>query len=187
MRPVRCKETGKNAAEGVMSMKWIRWFTNLRVTAIALLVAGLSYILSYGGMIEVFEHIADSLHALEEYEVDEIVVGVVILIVGVLVDSFRISRRKQEAMRQERMRIFQATMATVHDLVNNALNNLQLLRMEAEEINALRPESLELFDAVVHSTAKQLTLLGSVEEIVLYRRAGGLEAISYANREPSQN
>ena len=47
-------------------------------------------------------------------------------------------------MRAEQLRVVQVTMRTVQDIVNNCLNQLLLLRMDAE--GHVPAESLELYD-----------------------------------------
>jgi len=41
-------------------------------------------------------------------------------------------RRLNDEIQRQRLRVFKATMTTVHDIVNNFLNSLQLIRLEAE-------------------------------------------------------
>jgi hypothetical protein len=53
------------------------------------------------------------------------------------------------------------TMRTVQDIVNNNLNQLQLLRLEAD--GHVSDETLRLFDATIVDTAAQLTALGNLE------------------------
>jgi hypothetical protein len=157
-----------------------QWFTELRATLIAVALAVLLLVVTYTLQPDTFEHLSAQLHALEKYEADELVLCFAIVLVGISVDTLRMRRRKHEERDRERMQVFRATMSTVHDLVNNALNSMQLLRFEADDNKTLSPEALALFDSIVQTTAQQLTLLGSVEEIVLHKRAGGLDAIDYS-------
>ena len=85
--------------------------------------------------------------------------------------NINISNRKSleeqllEAHRQaDRLRVLQATMRTVQDIVNNNLNQLQLLRLEAE--GRVPNDTLTLFDDTIHDTATQLTALGNMETFV---------------------
>lgn len=156
-------------------------FTNLRATFIALALAFVLLVLTYTLQPDAFEQLSSRIRALEEFEADELVLGVAIVMLGMFVDTFRMRLRKDREIDRERMQVFRATMSTVHDLVNNALNSMQLLRFEADDSKTLSPEALALFDSIVQTTAQQLTLLGSVEEIVLHKRAGGLDAIDYSN------
>jgi hypothetical protein len=52
-------------------------------------------------------------------------------------------------------------MRTVQDIVNNGLNQLQLLRLDAE--GHVAPESLALFDAAIRDTVDRLTALGDLQ------------------------
>jgi hypothetical protein len=70
---------------------------------------------------------------------------------------------EREAQRQaERLLVVHVTMRTVHDIVNNCLNQLQLLRSDAE--GHVPEESPRLFDQAIHSAAAQLKALGNMEE-----------------------
>ena len=53
------------------------------------------------------------------------------------------------------------TMRTVQDIVNNGLNQLQLLRIEAEGV--VPDDTLTLFDQTIRDTTAQLTALGNMD------------------------
>ena len=72
---------------------------------------------------------------------------------------------KELEVQEERLKILRATMRTVNDIVGNFLNKLQLFQMEAEEKNALPPESLELMDSIIQDTTTRLRMLGDLETI----------------------
>ena len=83
------------------------------------------------------------------------------------------ARMEREAQRQaERLRVVHVTMRTVHDIVNNCLNQLQILRLDAE--GHVPEESLALFDQAIHSAAAQLKALGDVEEFTEKRMEIGM-------------
>jgi len=63
-------------------------------------------------------------------------------------------------------------MRTVQDIVNNNLNQLQLLRMEAD--GHVPDETLRLFDESIQDTATQLTTLATMEVFAEKRMASGL-------------
>ena len=61
--------------------------------------------------------------------------------------------RREEAKRQaEQLRVVHVTMRTVQDIVNNCLNQIQLLRLDAEGL--VPEESLVLFDEAIRSFCK---------------------------------
>jgi PAS domain S-box-containing protein len=99
-------------------------------------------------------------HGRVAYEVD----GRPTRILGVNID---ISQRKSledqllEADRQaDRLRVLQMTMRTVQDIVNNNLNQLQMLRLEAD--GYVSSDTLKHFDKTIQDTAVQLTALGNM-------------------------
>jgi signal transduction protein with GAF and PtsI domain len=83
------------------------------------------------------------------------------------------ARMEREAQRQaERLRVVHVTMRTVQDIVNNCLNQLQILRLDAE--GHVPEESLALFDQAIHSAAAQLKALGDMEEFTEKRMEIGM-------------
>jgi HAMP domain-containing protein len=71
--------------------------------------------------------------------------------------------RHHAEVEAQRLRVFRATMTTVHDLVNNFLANMQLIRIEAED--RLPQETLDLFDQLIQDNAAELRLLGELQVV----------------------
>jgi hypothetical protein len=63
------------------------------------------------------------------------------------------------------------TMRTVQDIVNNALNQLQLVRLEAEP--HVSQDVLTVFDKTIQGTAAKLTELGDLETYVETQMGAG--------------
>lgn len=80
---------------------------------------------------------------------------------GICVLSIDITDRKEADA--QRLRVFKATMTTVHEIVNNALTNLQYVRVRAED--RLDGELLQLFDRVIDETSSKLRGLGTLQEV----------------------
>jgi hypothetical protein len=100
-------------------------------------------------------------HNIEPSEIDDIAVALVLLVAAVFVDLMRARVTEAVFLQAERVRVVQATMRTVQDIVNNALNQLQVVRLEAE--GHVPDASLTLFDEVIHETAARLNALGDLE------------------------
>ena len=79
----------------------------------------------------------------------------------VIVEDFTERRKLQAGLEAERLRVVQVTMRTVHDIVNNCLNQLQLLRLDAEDKVPL--ESLMLFDQAIQETSMKLNAMGELQ------------------------
>lgn len=80
---------------------------------------------------------------------------------------------QRRAAQTEALRV---TITTVLDIVNNALNNLQLFRMKADESNTLAPDELALFDQIIDETSRRLRELGEMKEF-RSRRIGSFEVL----------
>ncbi|MQA29848.1 MAG: PAS domain S-box protein [Luteitalea sp.] len=72
----------------------------------------------------------------------------------------------------QRLRVFKATMTTVQDIVNNLLNGLQLVHIEAE--GQLSAEMQTLFDRMIQEAAAKLKTLGDLETVKEKELAIGL-------------
>jgi hypothetical protein len=82
-----------------------------------------------------------------------------------------LERRHALELRTEQLRVVQVTMRTVQDIVNNNLNQLQILRLEAE--GHVPDGTLVLFDATIQDTAAQLAALANMEVFAEKRMASG--------------
>jgi PAS domain S-box-containing protein len=72
-------------------------------------------------------------------------------------------RRHQDEIESQRLRVFRATMTTVHDIFNNFLMNMQLIRMEAE--GHLPEETLLLFERLIQENAAELRVLSDLQTV----------------------
>jgi hypothetical protein len=88
-----------------------------------------------------------------------VVENVTIVIVGWFFQQHR-QRQLDIALQAERLRVVHVTMRTVHHVVNNSLNQLQSLRMDAE--GHVPAESLAIFDATIKETFAKLTSLSNL-------------------------
>jgi hypothetical protein len=113
------------------------------------------------------------MNRIEQHEVDDIFTVLALVIVAQVADNFRAARRqKTEAKRQRgQLRVVHVTMRTVQDIVNNGLNQLQLLRVDAEGL--VPEESLVLFDKTIQETSAKLKALGNLEVFVEKQMAAG--------------
>ena len=68
---------------------------------------------------------------------------------------------RKRAVAEQRLRAFRATMVTVHDILGNFLNCMQLIRLDAEE--SLPHESIQLFDQVIADVQTHLKALSDLD------------------------
>jgi hypothetical protein len=72
-------------------------------------------------------------------------------------------RRVQQEANDQRQRVFRATMNTVQNIMNNLLNNLQFVRLEAEA--HLSAETLALFDQMIADGAEKVKSLADMHTV----------------------
>ena len=86
-------------------------------------------------------------------------------------------------LQAERLRVVQVTMRTVHDIVNNCLNQLLMLRLDAE--GHVPNESLAAFDEAIRDASEKLRALGDIEVFAERNMAMGTGLdVSRVGRDP---
>jgi hypothetical protein len=73
------------------------------------------------------------------------------------------NRKKQLELRESKIRTLQITMFTVHHIVNNFLNRLHLIRMEAEEEGNISEQTLEKLESDIADVSRKLVALSELE------------------------
>lgn len=116
--------------------------------------------------IDVFDLPSVVVPGIEPNEMGEIVVAFLLVLPALVVDHIIARQRAHEAnahetkLMAEQLRVLQVTVRTVQDIVNNNLNQLQLLRFEAE--GHVSADTVALFDGALQDTAAQLKALGNM-------------------------
>ena len=126
--------------------------------------------------LDLFETLIDGLSRIEHVEADEILFFIILAFVGLALDQTRnVGRqRAKNTLHKSRIQAVRSTMTAVHDIVNNALNNLLLIRLEAEKSQALSPDTLALFENLIEDTAVKLREIDELETLAERTLAPGL-------------
>jgi hypothetical protein len=112
--------------------------------------------------IDVLELPGLTIPGIDPGEMGEIIIAFLLVVPAFLVDYLVTRQRTHETqLLAEQLRVLRVTMRTVQDIVNNNLNQLQLLRFEAE--GRVSQDTLTLFDDALRATAAELTALGNME------------------------
>jgi len=112
------------------------------------------------------------LERLEQAQVDGIATAVLLAGGGWALDAARARRQRARERETERLQVLHATMRTVHDIVNNFLNNLQLVQIEGDGL--LPDEVLGLLDERIRDVAEKLRILGNLERVATLTMPTGL-------------
>jgi hypothetical protein len=113
------------------------------------------------------------LENIERHHRDNMLIGATLVLVGLTIDRVlsrqRRRKRQQDEIEALRLRTLKATMRTVHDIVNNFLNNLMLFEIPAKDDG-----SFDTMEELIQHTSHQLRSLGDVESVVEQSLAVGI-------------
>lgn len=113
--------------------------------------------------IDVFEMFVETLQAFEEWEVDEVIIPMLIL-VGAYVADIRQKNQKQK-LEMEKKKIYEAMLSSSHHILNNCLNQMQIIKLAAEKTPGFDPQVLKMYDQIVEEANTQIKRLGEVLEL----------------------
>ncbi len=133
-----------------------------RATYVTTAIAAASLVFDFFAGINLFHAASQLFERIARNYVYSVVTAVLIILVVLCIDAFAAGRkaRREIEIQAQRLRVLKATMRTVQEIVNNAFNELQLFRLDAEGL--LPQEHLHLFDNVIRVTAAKLKALGDL-------------------------
>jgi hypothetical protein len=131
-----------------------KWTCIAAIAGIALLAC------SYLFDIDLYETIDELLSELDYLEVDEILLVLLPVGLGIIVDMVRArNRRRHEVeLANQHLDTLGQTLHTAQDIINNFLNSIQLYILKAQEQN-LQDEDVEHLDDLIQNTTNRLSQL----------------------------
>ena len=132
-------------------------------TYVTIALAGAILALDFFAGINLFHAASHLFERIARNHLDALITAVLVIAAGLFTDVFLAGQKaKREAeIQAQRLSVLKAAMRTVQEIVNNAFNELQLFRLDAEGL--LPQESLKLFDGVIRGTAAKLRVLADLE------------------------
>jgi hypothetical protein len=109
---------------------------------------------------------------LKPHVVDDLTAALALVFIGFGIDHQREKRQLELNAQADRIAVLKATMRTVQDIVNNYLNNMLLVQLEAG--HALSPETAVLLERITRETSAKLTVLGDLDCVPEMEMAIGL-------------
>jgi len=161
-------------------MKSIRPFQFTIVAAIVIVsLIGLDQIIGS----DFFASMVNLIERMLSVETDHIIIPAALILVAIIADLSSQSRRRktakadsllqqQKEIADQRLKVLKATMLTVHDIVGNMQQGLQLFRVQYED--TWPEEEVKLFDKLIFDTAARLKQLGDLESTPEIEMAAGI-------------
>ena len=139
---------------------------------------------------DLFEMFVDFIHQYEEHDLDEILLLLVPLVLGLVIDLLNEKQHKQHKLHlieEERLKALKATMNTVHDINNNFLNAMVYFVSEAKENKQLSDNSIKEIDKLIYKTAEQLKLLSNITHTNETDYGQGIKGIDYKSGQKTSD
>lgn len=136
---------------------------NYRWTAVGLTVAVAVLCIALFFDTDFFESFCQWLINFEDFELDEFVFPVMIILIFSFFDLYR--HKKDRNVKEAEQAIYKAMVQASDHVLKNCLNQMLVIKYAAEETPDFDPEVLKSFDAIVEQAVAQLEALGEIEEI----------------------
>ncbi|MEZ4699183.1 MAG: hypothetical protein R2834_02545 [Rhodothermales bacterium] len=140
---------------------------HLRATLVAIVLCVVQLVVSLGFGFDVFEAFLAFLARFEPFELDEIFVGLVVVLIGALWDLtvLRTRERREREFEKQRIKALQATMVNATEIVNLLVASVKLFRYEAEATGEVSSTDIARLDAAIGRTHDQLDALRNVKSV----------------------
>lgn len=136
-----------------------------RFTLVMLIFAAVLYIVGVQLELDLFERFVALLERFERWEVDEMLVSVLIVCVGYGADL--VTKMYQFEIEQRNRALFNETMRSVLHLLNNFLQSVYLLTFEAKKHDVLNQQKIEHLESLIARTSEQLNKLAKLSTLEL--------------------
>ena len=113
--------------------------------------------------VDLFEMVIMSFESVERFEIDEVIIPIVIFGIFTFFDQIR--RRRNHKIELEKIRIYKAMMSSAHHILDNLLNDMQSFKVIAENTPEFDPEVLSLYEKTIEDTSVQIDALGNITSI----------------------
>jgi len=113
------------------------------------------------------DKVLNALSLFEDLQAHEIILMMLFLICAFAFDQYRrvLHLRQQRDNGRTRVCLVRATLATVQDVVNNALNGFVFIHHEAETTKTLSPQTLQVFEGLIANTSQELKKIHEIEDV----------------------
>ena len=136
---------------------------NNKLTLIGLTLAITFYLYTVIFHVDLFEIVISILESKEKFELDELIIPVVIYCTFAMWDLLR--ERKLVKLESEKVKIYTAMLSSSHHILNNFLNQMQLFRITAAKTPGFPPEVISMYDSIMKDAQTQIKALGNITNI----------------------
>jgi len=134
-----------------------------KLLIIGLVISIITWVTTIAFELDLFELFVETLHKLEIYEIDEIIIPSFIFIIFALVNQT--NQKRKIMVEQEKLKIYKAMLSSTHHIINNFLQKMQYFKFTAEKMPEFPKNLLDLYEQNINDAKIQIKALGSVDYI----------------------
>jgi len=112
--------------------------------------------------LDIFEALTDFLNGFERYELNDLLLPVLIFYTFTMADLFR--RHEVLQVETEKLKLYRKMVEAVYHIMNDFLQKMLAFKMTAEETRGFNPKALKLYDQIIQETDDKIQALGSLEK-----------------------
>ena len=157
-------------------IKFLRHYSLTIMALIAVFVFTLENVIFHH---DLFKALLRSLDDVQYIRTEELVFSVILIGLMFTIDAFRLARRhkRKRNLETEKLSVVRSALASVHDVVNNSLNNFLIVKIEAEKGKPLSAETVTLFGELIVDLASQMRGLNEMDVISKRDLSNGLTVL----------
>ena len=119
--------------------------------------------------LDLFEKLVLILELIESYEIDEVIIFVVLFVPFVVVDIVRHSIKQKiehaQLLEKEKNKIYSAMVSASQQILNNFLNNIQYFKLRAQNTPGFSSALTKQCDEVMEAASTQISSLSQLNDI----------------------
>lgn len=137
--------------------------SHYKFTIIGTVLALLVYVSAILLDLDAFETVVAFFDEMEHLELDELIIPFMMIVGFSVIDLVRAVNLRR--MDREKTKVYKAMARSANHVLNNFLNQVQLVKITADETPGFDPEVLALYDKTINEATTQIEALSSLTEI----------------------
>ncbi len=134
-----------------------------KLSITGLLVSVIVYLVTRFTKYDLFENFIKALQNFERHEIDEFIIPVVIFMIFLLIELFR--KNQHLSVENEKIKIYKAMLRSIHYILNNFLNQMELFLITAQDIEEFPDDILALYEDISKDANAQIEALSNISSI----------------------
>ncbi|MBQ4822484.1 hypothetical protein [Aquimarina sp. MMG016] len=137
-----------------------------KLTLIGLVLSVFFYFTAITLELELFEKFIAFLASIEQFEVDEIIIPLLIFFVFLFIDTYR--RSKKVEVENAKLNIYKAMLSSSHHILNNFVYQMDIFKLTAEDTPGFDAKILAFYEDIISNTSHQINSLSNLTTIDEY-------------------